>query len=221
MLLRALLTTSLLGSLLSVNSHAQTLSVSSRYYIGASVSLLTNVPFTSGGAPRLVGPSVTAGIQFSPRLSSQAGVAYYRKSETYPLYFYGQGTAGGYTLTNLYQYFSAPVLLRYRLNSTAKRFHIDGLAGATVLFGLYQHSSAGTPSPYYFPINYDYQTDTTKICLTLGPAVRYTLSSHVELTADGLISAELGHVSSFSNRLFLNVLLGIRYTFGKHYTAVR
>jgi hypothetical protein len=52
--------------------------------------------------------------------------------------------------------------------------------------------------------------------VTLGPAVRYTLVPNMELTANALVSATLGdtYYYRFSDRLFLNVLVGAQYSFG-------
>ncbi|TDN40198.1 hypothetical protein E4631_18030 [Hymenobacter sp. UV11] len=48
------------------------------------------------------------------------------------------------------------------------------------------------------------------------PAARYTLSPNLELTANGLVSAILGDTYyKFSDRLFLNALVGVHYTFGQ------
>jgi hypothetical protein len=195
---------------------AQTDPTPRHFYIGVGANLLTNVPFNSAGVPRLVGPALTAGVQVGPRWALQAGMAYHWTGDSYttPSYYYGNGgVVGGRTITTRYQYFTAPVLLRYTLTSMAERFHMDGLAGITLLRSFYHYSNE--LDGYSFPGG-QIDNTATKASFTLGPAVRYTLTPHVELTANGLVSALLGDSRNFSDRLFLNALVGAHYTFGQH-----
>jgi hypothetical protein len=214
---KVLLLASLAG--LPLLGFAQTAPTSSRFYAGVGANLLTDVPFNSTSTPNLVGPSLTAGLQLSPRLAVQVSAAYHwtKNSYTTPLYYYGTGgsTLGGGTDTYRYKYLTVPVLLRYTFTEPAARFHFDGLAGITVMYGHFNFTTTSPPSSYYGYPN-DYSSSSTKASVTLGPAVRYSLSPQVELTANGLVSAMLGdNQYRFANRLFLNVLVGAHYTFGQ------
>ena len=200
-------------------SFAQTNPTASRFYVGVGANFLTNVPGNSAGVPNLLGPSLTAGMQLAPRLAVQVSAAYQwqHKSYTYPDYMYGSGTiATNVTADYRYKYFTVPVLLRYTFTEPAARFHFDGLAGITLLHGTFNSTVTGSPSSYnYYPT--DYSSSSTKANLTLGPAVRYSVTPNVELTANGLVSTVLGDTYyRFSDRLFLNILVGAHYTFGAH-----
>jgi hypothetical protein len=216
---RTLFAAGLLAGSLPIASHAQT---APRFYVGLGANLLTNVPFLSGGAAptsegtRLYGPALTAGLQLNPRLALQAGVAYtWQNSSYYQVYNeLNQPTPVVQQGALHAKYFTIPVLLRYTFAPAAERFHVDALAGLTLATSSYRNSASSTSvtSPY----SYEYNGVTTKANVTLGPAVRYTLVPNVELTANALVSARLGDAYyHFSDRLFLNVLVGAQYSFGK------
>lgn len=201
-------------------SVAQNGPTSVRAYVGVGANLLTDTSFKTGISPKLVGPALTIGLQVIPRLAIQTGIAYNwtKHSDTSPSYTYinqgGQSmTFGGYTTTFNYKYFTIPIVLRYTFAPSAERFHVDGLAGITLLhFSSYYESNY--PSVRYETSD-ERRSSSTQKSLTLGPAVRYSVAPHVELTANGLVSAVLGNrYNSFSDRLFLNVLVGAQYTFG-------
>jgi hypothetical protein len=214
---------SLLAGILPLASYAQT---TPRFYVGAGANLLTNVPFTGGNGPqlsasatpRLYGPSLTAGLQLNSRLALQTGVSYFWKNSSYYSSFYQNSPDPSQPFLVIQQgdfqakYFTIPVLLRYTFAPAAERFHVDALAGVTLALNSYHNSYSDNSYPYYF----DYDGSTTKASVTLGPAVRYTLVPNVELTANALVSATLGVPSyyHFSDRLFLNVLVGAQYSFG-------
>jgi len=195
---------------------AQSSPTSARFYVGAGANLLRDFP-SGSEATTLVGPSLTAGMQLTPRLAVQVSAAYHwqHRSFTYPDFTYGSGTVSSNVRADFYsKYFTVPVLLRYTFTEPAAPFHFDGLAGLTLVHGTFK-STVSTPiSGYgYFPDNY--HSSSTKANLTLGPAVRYRVAPNVELTASGLLSAALGdEYYRFSDRLFLNVLVGAHYTFG-------
>jgi hypothetical protein len=195
-------------------SQAQTDPASSHFYVGAGVNLLTNVPFTNAGAPRLYGPSLTAGVNLAPRLALQASVAYqWQNLSGGSSYNSGAGISSESYLSRT-KYFTIPVLLRYTLTPTPGSFQFDGLAGITVLHSSYhyEYTSTSTGYPYHDEAN----GGRTRASVTLGPAVRYVVSPKVELTANGLVSAVIGDTYyRFSDRLFLNVLLGAQYSFGQ------
>ncbi|MGI4820404.1 MAG: hypothetical protein ACRYFV_04245 [Janthinobacterium lividum] len=199
-------------------SLAQTASVSSHFYVGVGADLLTNVPFNSASIPHLVGPALTAGLQLNARLALQLGVAYHWTNDSYTNPTFDSGTggiAGTVTNTDHYKYFTVPVLLRYTFTPSAEGFHVDGLAGVSLLHTRYRYTYFATfPS---IPLSYSNEitSSVTRASLTLGPAVRYTLSPAVELVANSLVNVGLTGANSFSDRLFLNVLVGAQYTFGR------
>jgi hypothetical protein len=197
-------------------SLAQTEPASSRFYAGVGANLLTNVPFNSAGVPRLVGPSLTGGMYLSPRLALQASVSYHWQSEshTFPSYNYGQGTIGGDSYLDRYKYFMVPVLLRYTFTPFDKRFKFDGLIGATAVYSHFYHKST-TLSYTGVPYSSESNNNIFRASLTLGPAIRYAVSPKVEITANGLVNMGIGNSYRFSDRLFLNALVGAQYSFGQ------
>jgi hypothetical protein len=212
MLLRTLLSASLLGGILPLASQAQITPDASRFYVGVRANMLSNVPFKDRGlVPQLVGPALTAGMQFTPRLAGQVGLSYHWGKETRDLLY----RFGNITVTSRSKYFSIPVLLRYTVTEPAQRFHFDILGGATLLHTTGSTSytnSTGVLDPGFR----DNSGSNTNFCLTLGPAVRAAISSHLELTASSAVSAVVGdNYYKFSDRLFLNTSLGVNYTFGQ------
>jgi hypothetical protein len=196
-------------------SLAQTDPGSSHFYVGVGASLLTEVPFTSAGTPRLLGPSLTAGVYLAPHLALQASASYYWRNETYtsPSYSYGTGSLGGDSYTDEAKYLMVPVLLHYTFTPSTSRLQFDGLAGVTVVHTSYHYTSTTTFSG--IPRTYENKGGLTRASVTLGPAIRYSVSPQVELTANGLVSAVVGDTYyNFSDRLFLNVLAGAQYSFG-------
>jgi hypothetical protein len=211
MLSRILLASScLLSSWLPLTSYAQTASGAPGFYIGVGANLLSNVPFNDQGiVPRLIGPALTAGVQFTPRLAGQVGLSYHSKKDSFT---YLTAAQIGYvysTYTYRSSYFIVPVLLRYTLTAPAQRFHVELAGGATLVHarGLFEGDSI---SPAIG------RSSDTRFNLTLGPAVRYVLSPSLELTATSLVSAVVGeNYYGFRDRLFLNTAIGVNYTFGK------
>jgi hypothetical protein len=209
MLIRTLLNVSLLAGMLPLTSHAQTAPASSRFYVGVGANLYSNVPFKDRKTvPRLLGPSLTVGMQFTPRLAGQAGLSYHWQGQEYSFPSYSSSSSTPFTtITERSHYIIAPVLLRYTLTTSATNFHVDVLGGATLLHAA-SHATSSTPA-----FNVD-RTPDTRVNLTLGPALRATISSHLELTVNGLVSMRVGkNYYEFSDRLFLNTSLGVNYTF--------
>jgi hypothetical protein len=198
-------------------SHAQT--ATPRFYLGAGANLLTNAPFSAAGIPRLLGPSVTAGKQLSAKLALQVGLSYFWQNET-TSYSYLTYDASGQTrlINNSYstnsKYLLLPVLLRYTFTAAPNRFYFDGLGGITAIYA--HHHYTNTTDYAGVPFSNENNYSAGRVNLTIGPAVRYALSPTVELTANGLVSATIGDsYRRFSDRLFLNVLVGAHYTFGQ------
>jgi hypothetical protein len=214
MFFRTLFTAGLLAGILPLASHAQT---TPRFYVGAGANLFTNVPFVSrGAAPRLHGPALTAGLQLNPNLALQTGIAYFwQNTSLYQSYNDpNQVTPVIEQAEYRSKYFTVPVLLRYTFAPDAERFHVDALGGVTLTRTSYRNSASSSSSSN--PYSYKYNGSDINASVTLGPAARYTLAPNVELTANALVSAVVGDTYyRFSNRLFLNVLIGAQYSFGQ------
>jgi hypothetical protein len=204
----------LLAASLPLVVHAQT--TAPHFYIGAGANLLSDIPYNSAGISHLAGPSLTAGLQLTPHVAVQAGASYQWQKETYSevAYYSAPGNVTTYTSEHRFKYFFIPVLLRYTFAPSAARFHVDALGGVTLLATTrrdsYETSPATTPQPNV------YKRSSFDASLTLGPAVRYTLSPQIELTASSVASLMLQNYGRFSNRLFLNTALGLNYAFGRH-----
>ncbi|TFZ62222.1 porin family protein [Hymenobacter sp. UV11] len=206
MLSHTLLTTCLLGILLPLTSPAQTAPASSRFYVGVGANLLSNTPFKDRGiVPRILGPSITAGVNFMPRLALQVGLSYHGKKDTYDDMF----ASPAVVTTVSTKYLVIPALLRYTVTTPINPINFDVLGGATLVHVTGHTTYSATPSTYN-----EYSDSDTRFNLTLGPAVRAAISSHLELTATSLVSMVVGeNYYNFSDRLFLNTSLGINYKF--------
>jgi len=203
MLSHLLLTTGLLGTLLPLSSYAQTAPPSSRFYVGVGANLLSNLPFKDQGiVPRSLGPSLTAGLLFTPRWALQVGFSYHGKQETIA----NPNPVGDVTVRT--KYFLVPALLRYTVTAPATPVQFDILGGATLV-----HATGRTS--FSSSLYDESSTSDTRFNLTLGPAVRAAISNHLELTASSLVSMVVGeNYYRFSDRLFLNTSLGLNYKFG-------
>lgn len=204
----------LLATSIPLVGHAQ--ATSPRFYAGIGANLLSDTPFNPTGVARLLGPALTAGLQLTPHLAVQAGVSYHWKNDTYSETFYyaAPGNVTTYTSTHRSRYFFIPALLRYTFGSAAARFHLDALGGVTLLATTRRDSYETWPATTSPPSVY--QRSGFDASLTLGPAVRYALSSQVALTASSAASLLLQKYGRFGDRLFLNTAVGVNYAFGRH-----
>ncbi|MFD1874480.1 outer membrane beta-barrel protein [Hymenobacter bucti] len=202
MLPHLLLTTGVLGTLLPLASSAQVAPASSRFYVGVGANLLSNLPFLDRGiVPSSFGPSLMVGLPFTPRWALQVGFSYHGKREMIA----NPNSAVEATVRT--KYFLVPALLRYTVTEPANPVQFDLLGGATLV-----HAKGRTTfSP---PSNNESTLSDTRFNLTLGPAVRAAISSHLDLTVNGLVSMRVDEVYNFSDRFFLNTSLGLNYKFG-------
>jgi hypothetical protein len=216
-MLRPLLTLSLLGSLLPLTSRAQTTAEAPRFYVGLSGNQLSNIPFNQNGpVPRIIGPALTAGWQLTPRLAVQTGLSYHWKKDSFVTYQSPPtpGSASSVNVTSRTKYLLVPALLRCTVTALAARAHFDLVGGATLVHASGSIDFKGNNGTVD-PALRNYSVSDTRFNLTLGPAVRATLSRRLELTAAGLVSAVVGEdYYRFSDRLFLNTSIGVNYTFG-------
>gem|GEM_PF-1523441 len=198
---------------LPVLSSAQTTPTSSKFYVGVGASVLTDIifrPSSYSPLPALVGPSLTFGRQFSPRLGAQIGASYAWRTTGIPF----EGVYSYYKVRN--RVLSIPLLLRYSFLPATDRFHVDALGGVTLQRAKssydFSFSTTGTPYPY----GISGESVSTKYYLTLGPAVRYSLTPQLELSATPLVNMFLGdNYGTFRRRLLWNGLVGVNYTFGQ------
>jgi hypothetical protein len=204
MLTRTLFTVSLLAGMLPLSSFAQSVP---HFYVGAGASVLSIRPFSEGKPDRLFGPALTAGLVLSPRLAVQLGASYHGRTEAISYYSSGPGPS-----TDSYHYYHLvmPALLRYTFTSPNSPWHLDGLAGATIVHAASKYTRNDS-------LNYiAFKGSDTRANLTVGPALRYAFLPNVEFTANALLSVAVGDTYyRFSDRLFLNVLVGAQYSFGK------
>jgi hypothetical protein len=193
------------GTLLPWASPAQTAPTLPRFYVGVGANRLSNLPFQDRGVvPSSFGPSLTVGLPFTPRWALQVGFSYHGKRETIA------NPNSPVEATVRTHYFLVPALLRYTVTELANPVQFDLLGGATLV-----HAKGRTtlsPSP---PSYEESTLSDTRFNLTLGPAVRATISNHLEFTASSLVSMVVGRTYyNFSDRLFLNTSLGLNYKFG-------
>jgi hypothetical protein len=186
-----------------------------RFYLGAGVTVLTNQPFHTYGSTQ-VGPALTAGLQFTPRLALQLSGAYTWQNDkgSYNTY-YGGSTPGTLSYESRSKLFTFPLLLRATLTDPAKPLRVDALFGPMWLHGTARSTSSVTYQGQIVSNNTDSYSDNS-FSLALGPALRYTLTPRLELAVDALVNLGLGdNGGSFSERLFSNVVAGVQYNFGE------
>ena len=185
------------------------------FYVGAGAFLAASDPFQDYSTTR-VGPALTAGRQFTPRLALQLSGAYTWRD-------YGSSTVtsfAGSVPTGTYDYkfhdkaLTFPLLLRATLTNPAKRLRVDALGGPVLRVNLSRFESSET----YLGQTSSYRTErytTSDFLVTLGPALRYTVTPQVALVVDALVSIGVnGYFRNFNGRLSSNVLAGVHYNFG-------
>jgi hypothetical protein len=186
-----------------------------RFYVGAGVTVLSNRPFHNYSSTQ-VGPALTAGLQFTPRLALQLSGAYTwsNSSSSYDTYYSGS-TPATYSYESRNKLFTFPLLLRATLTDPIKPLRVDALFGPMWLHGTARSTSLLTPQGQT-PQSYSGSYSDNSFSLAIGPALRYTLTPHVELALDALVNISLrDNYGAFNNRLFSNVLAGVHYNFGE------
>ena len=212
MLLHKILSASLLAGILPLVSAAQTTPNSPRYYVGVGGSVLNSF---GSGSSRILGPSLTAGLQLSPQLAVQIGATVtWRNYSTGYSYTDYQLQQTVYTNESRSKFITVPALLRYTLSPVAKRLQFDALVGLSFLV-----NTSRSTSTTLFPDQTQYESSTRhsnlRGSLVLGPALRYSLTPKVALTAEVPVNLVIGNsYGSFSNRFFYNLQVGARYNFG-------
>jgi hypothetical protein len=200
-------------------SVAQT--TSTRFYVGAGVSVLSAKPFRSYGSTE-VGPALTAGMQFTPRLALQLSGSYtwHRASGSYGTYYYPSsfpptsGTDATFNYERHDKLFAFPLLLRATLTDPAKPLRVDALFGPMWLHSTVRATSSVTYQGQTVQNTSDSYSDNS-FSVALGPALRYSLTPRIELALDALVNLGLRNSDgNFGDQLFSNVLAGVHYNFG-------
>jgi hypothetical protein len=185
------------------------------FYVGVGAFLASSEPFQDYYTTR-VGPALTAGRQFTPRLALQLSGAYTWRN-------YGSSTVtsfAGSVPTGTYDYkfhdkaLTFPLLLRATLTNPTKRLRVDALGGPVLRINLSRFESSETylgQTSFYRSERYS----TSDFLVALGPALRYTVTPQVELVFDALVSIGVdGYYRNFNGRLSSNLLAGVHYSFG-------
>jgi hypothetical protein len=205
----------LLSGLVSLPLLSVAQTAPARFYVGAGVTVLSDRPFHNYSSTQ-VGPALTAGLQFTPRLALQLSGAYTWRnaSGSYDTY-YGSSTPGTFHYESRSKLFTFPLLLRATFTDPAKPLRVDALFGPTWLHG----TARSTTSIMYQGQPVQNRSDSysdNSFSLALGPALRYTLTPRLELVLDALVNIGLqDNGGTFSDRLFSNVLAGVQYNFGE------
>lgn len=194
-------------------STAQTTPPAPSFYVGAGATLLTSQPFNRYSGMQL-GPALTAGWQFKPRLALQLSGAYTWNQASYS-YSYSSSLIPTDVNTSEYRtkLFTFPLLLRGELTAPTRRLHVDALVGPMLLFSSnsyhYTYSNQGV-------LLQDETRNSTGllVSLALGPALRYSITPHLDVAADALVNFGLdSNYSNLADHLFSNILLGVNYRF--------
>jgi hypothetical protein len=213
MSLHKLCLAALVAGVLPLVSVAQTTTTPAHYYVGVGGSMLNS--FASGSS-RLFGPSLTAGRQFKPRVALQVGVTvgWRNYSFGYSYVESGQSLPTVHTSDSHSTFITVPVLLRYTLTPSVKRFQVDALMGLSLLASNGRGTSTTTYSDQT-QYNYSYNNSSFRGSLVAGPALRYGLTPRVALTAEVPVNFVIGNSGGrFSDQFFYNFQVGARYNFG-------
>jgi hypothetical protein len=206
---------------LPLASWAQTSGTTPHFYAGVGASILTSTLFSPQyTAPTLIGPALTAGVQFTPRLAAQASLGVHWRRDHYSSDAYApvSGSPATERLTQDVRTIAlaVPVLLRYTFTTSRSPLQVDAVSGVTLLHYAYRNDVTRTTTAGQVTYQNQSNSTDTRIHASLGPAVRYLLSPNVELVASAPVSYLLNTtvVNNFNDRLLLTVLAGVHYRFG-------
>jgi hypothetical protein len=168
---------------------------------------------------RIFGPSLTASLQLKPQLAVQVGttVTWRNYSSSYSA-IDKQLRRTVYTYKFLSNLITIPALLRYTLTPVAKRLQLYALVELSLLVNTGRNTNITTypdQTQYENSNRYSDLHGSLVGSLVVGPALRYSLTPCVALTAEFPINLIVGDsYGSFSDRLFYNLQVGVRYNFG-------
>jgi hypothetical protein len=185
-----------------------------RFYIGAAAFVVSSEPFQDYSTTT-VGPALTAGMQFTPRLALQLSGSYSWRNfgSSTVTSFAGSTPTGTYTYKSYNKAFIFPLLLRATLTNPTKRLRVGVLGGPILRINFSRYEAWDTyldQTLFYGPEYYS----TTDFTVALGPALHYTVTPRVELVVDALVNIAMGKYRNFNGRLSSNVLAGVHYNFG-------
>ncbi|WP_210518572.1 outer membrane beta-barrel protein [Hymenobacter terricola] len=187
-----------------------------RWYVGglaAFQTFATTSVFTAQEGT--IGPLYGyLGYQITPHLAVQGG--YMQRSQSHADSFSGINNAGQpftYAQTDTYFNAAVPLLLRFRLaRQPAHRLHLDALLGATVLLHHYHYENNNTVTGQ--------PTTQTELDLrakngyiTGGLSVGFTLTPHLELTAEATNNWYLNARDYYHWQVQPGAGIGLRYHF--------
>ncbi|NML65275.1 hypothetical protein HHL22_08670 [Hymenobacter sp. RP-2-7] len=111
-----------------------------------------------------------------------------------------------------------PLLARFTITAPTSRLHVDVLAGASWAHTIDKRSGEYTDAVQ--PTRNQagaYTAVENTANVVLGPALRYSAGTRLDLTANSLLNVDFfNHYNyNFGNRSFLNTQLGVQYSFGR------
>lgn len=185
-----------------------------RLYVGAAATLFRFAPFESF-ASNYVGPAVTAGVAFNSRWALEASAQYVRRDRFYSdrTVSTGSGIINTYNWTFNTSVLLVPLLARYTFTTSSSPLHVDGLGGLSYYYTSNQYTSTNIVDGVESGSKSG--SITNNLAVTLGPQVRYSVSSHFDAKLSLPVNLQLINPGSFSNRLSISPQLGVQYIFGK------
>lgn len=203
------------SALLLLSPAATLAQTTPRLYVGTSAVLMRFYPFESYASTR-VGPAATVGVQLSPRWAVETGAQLTWRNESYTNDFtMPNGSLGNFYASQHLTNLVIPLLARLTVTSNDAPLHVDVLGGVSWLHGAssgsYVYSLPGSTTVS------DYKGSSNYFCAGLGPQLRYSLGTHVDLKLNVPLNLRLSTddvVEDFSRRFFFTPQLGVQYAFG-------
>jgi hypothetical protein len=187
------------------------------FYVGLGASALSYAPASTYSSLSHFGPSLTLGAQFDARWALQVGATFSKRRDADSQSF----VSSPGQLPTFYEYdnristLTVPLLARYTLDSHSAHVYADVLGGITLLHAAL-HSTSSSTTAGQSPYRSDERSTVNRASLSAGLAARYSLLPQLELTADGLAHVTVTNsFYKFSDRFFVNLLVGLRYNFGQ------
>lgn len=184
-----------------------------RLYVGAAATLFRFAPFESFTSS-YVGPAVTAGVAVNARWALEASAQYVQRNRSYSDSNVSPGgNINTYNSTFDTYVLLVPLLARYTFTTASSPLHVDGLGGLSYFYASNQYSTTSLVNGVESGSKSG--SKTNNLAVTLGPQLRYAITSHFDAKLSLPINLQLTNTTSFSNALSLSPQLGVQYTFGK------
>lgn len=195
--------------LLTIFLPATALAQSAHVYVGVGAQL----PVSSGEASlRATRPALTVGWQLSPRWALELDPLLYWDHVQGTDSYVQNGDVHAYHIDNRYATLSLPLLARLTLSKPGRRWLVDGLGGVTWLRG-WGTSTYRTTTNGQVDYADEYHYTSSIAVLTLGPQLRYVLSSRLSGKLCVPVNLSLVGGGSFSEHFYLTPQLGVQYAF--------